>query len=357
MSTVKGPAMSLQASGRLGPDLHFRKAKGGAIAATNRTPQQLPTANQIISRALYSHGAALWSSLSTAQQDCFNLADDQPGTNKGFSMYIGSYMRIVASQLLAALRAQFANMTAPEIATWTAAAAQYTQSYQTPFSAGQAFELTAPTDLYTYHGLCAFWPMSEPEGMYILDYSGNGFHALLMPTYPANCPTRVTDPADKSRKVTSFNGSSHYINAGQDAKLQDLKSVVTDAQTTTPATSQQITGREYMPVARGKLIPLTLQIEASKARFMRQHGPLPIYSTGATSLQANTWARLCATWNVVDGRIYYDGVLDGTPVADTTAVNPAAKDREIGRYYTGLYFNGLLKNMRCYNRALALSET
>jgi len=71
------------------------------------------------------------------------------------------------------------------------------------------FVKVALADLYTHTHLVAYWSFNELTGNTVYDYSGNGHHALLKPTYPSNCPTRANSINEKYGKALYFNGTSY----------------------------------------------------------------------------------------------------------------------------------------------------
>jgi hypothetical protein len=66
---------------------------------------------------------------------------------------------------------------------------------------------------------------------------------------------------------------------------------------------------------------------------------------------ANTWAHLAATYDGTTIRLYVNGVQVATG-AQTAAISTSTSALAIGANFYGEYFNGLIDEVRIYNRAL-----
>ncbi|MFB9421176.1 LamG domain-containing protein, partial [Nonomuraea rubra] len=73
---------------------------------------------------------------------------------------------------------------------------------------------------------------------------------------------------------------------------------------------------------------------------------------GTASLPLNTWSHLAATYDGTTLRLYVNGVL----TSERTAGGPIRTDNGVlrigGNSLWGEYFNGLIDEVRIYNRAL-----
>jgi len=83
---------------------------------------------------------------------------------------------------------------------------------------------------------------------------------------------------------------------------------------------------------------------------------------GTTSISADTWVNICATYDNVNLNIYINGVLDGTTSLSGGAINDsgATGDFAIGTRKTSTggddFFNGEIANVQVYNRGLSSTE-
>jgi hypothetical protein len=82
--------------------------------------------------------------------------------------------------------------------------------------------------------------------------------------------------------------------------------------------------------------------------------PAGVFSPSA--LPVNTWTHLCGTYDGSTMKIYRNGVLAGS-IAQTGAISASSDGLYIGgNPYYGHNFNGLIDEVRIYNRALSVGE-
>jgi len=109
--------------------------------------------------------------------------------------------------IIGLLTAHWQVMTTAEKAEWAAKAKS-----ESPEIPGFAkFIKDANADLYTHHGLAGYWSMNELSGAQVLDYSGQGNHGTLKPTYPSDCPVRIDSFRKNYGRALSFDGSNDYV--------------------------------------------------------------------------------------------------------------------------------------------------
>jgi hypothetical protein len=81
-----------------------------------------------------------------------------------------------------------------------------------------------------------------------------------------------------------------------------------------------------------------------------------VRALGTSAIPLNAWTHLASTYDGANLRVYVNGVLAGT-TAVTGAIGGTANPLRIGGNLPwGEYFNGLIDEVRVYNRALAASE-
>src|SRR5262245_30746986 len=78
-----------------------------------------------------------------------------------------------------------------------------------------------------------------------------------------------------------------------------------------------------------------------------------VFATAA--LTANTWTHLAATYDRTTIRLYVNGVQVAS-AAQTAAISTSNAALTIGANTYGEYFNGLVDEVRIYNRALTAAE-
>jgi hypothetical protein len=203
---------------------------------------------------------------------------------------------------------------------------------------------TAPT------GLVAAYSFNEGTGTTLTDLSGNNLNGTIV--------NAAWSSSGKFGGALSFNGTSSYVDLGNPAALQLTGSMTIEAwvkAAATPADDGQIvaksngTGWEFK--TSPDTGPHTFGVGVSGATgSMTQR-----YSTTARAL--NTWYHVAGVFDA-SGRtlgIYVNGVLDNGTLRNTVPASQvnASVNVNIGRRTGGFYFNGLIDEVRIYNRALS----
>ena len=76
---------------------------------------------------------------------------------------------------------------------------------------------------------------------------------------------------------------------------------------------------------------------------------------GTAPLVAGVWTHLAATYDRTTIRFYVNGIQVAT-AAQTAAISTSNAVLTIGADFYGEYFNGLIDEVRIYNRALTAAE-
>jgi hypothetical protein len=203
-------------------------------------------------------------------------------------------------------------------------------------------------------GLVAAYNFNEGSGTTVADASGNGLTGTLQgATWTA---------AGKYGNALSFDGSSSYVDLGNPAQLQITGSLTLSAwvkAAANPADDGQIiaksdSGFGWQLKTSPDTGPHTFGYRLSGGGDVLAKR----YSTTVRSL--NVWYHVAGVYDAAASAldIYVNGVLDdgtlrGTipPFQSNSAVNV-----NIGRRSGGFYFNGIIDNVRIYNRALSAPE-
>lgn len=83
--------MSMEASGKIGPDLVFSKRKSGQMARYQRPPKDRETASQVLQRAVYTAGVSAWNALTEEQKsEWIESAVNLHMT--GYNLYMRNYL-------------------------------------------------------------------------------------------------------------------------------------------------------------------------------------------------------------------------------------------------------------------------
>lgn len=195
-------------------------------------------------------------------------------------------------------------------------------------------------------GLVGAWNFDEASGTTVTDVSGRGNHGTL------SAATRVTG---KNGKALSFNGINALVTVADSAAL-DLTSGMTLEAWVRPA---KLTGSWRTIVIKERQAHLSYALYAGND-LSRPSGH--VYTTrdastaGPAALPLNTWKHIATTWNGATQRFYVDGVQVGTATLSGGALVSSSPVRFGGNKVWGEYFEGLIDDVRIYNRALSASE-
>src|SRR6266487_1145308 len=85
-------------------------------------------------------------------------------------------------------------------------------------------------------------------------------------------------------------------------------------------------------------------------------GGAPAYDIGSNTLTTGRWYHLAFTYNAADGGVgYIDGAVDGTTISNGD-LDVASNNVRFGDDTLGRYFDGVIDDLRIYNRALSKAE-
>jgi len=202
-------------------------------------------------------------------------------------------------------------------------------------------------------GLVGWWTFDGKDmaGNYAVDKSGNGNRGLL--TGSNGVPVRTIG---KIGQGLSFDGVDDYVN---------IPGVINLAKVTVSAWAYSHKGATAgnQEIFANKNDTITLRWSDNNAA----PGNVPAFfliiggsyqnARASTVLSANIWNHLVGTYDGTTLRIYVDGVLAGSTVAVGT-IDATTLDSLIGVHNSLAtnFFNGLLDDVRIYNRALSNDE-
>lgn len=199
------------------------------------------------------------------------------------------------------------------------------------------------------NGLVAAYGFDETTGTQVLDASGNGNHGTL-----ANA-TRAT--LAKFGRSLSFNGSNSLVTVN-DSNSLDLTNGMTISAWVYP--TSWATGWKAL-VMKERPSGLAYALSANSdlgqpAASLRIAGADRSLSAGA-HLPSNTWTHLVATYDGATQRLFVNGAQVGSR-AQTGTLETSASPLRIGgnTVWANEYFQGLIDEVRVYNRALSQTE-
>ncbi len=191
------------------------------------------------------------------------------------------------------------------------------------------------------------WHFDEDSGTTVTDSSGNGntgtyYGETFNDGTLKNGPQWVDG---KFGKALSFDGVDDYVDCGNDSSLNLDNEVTVEAW--------------IKPIA----VPSSGEGLASKADLsygLTYYGNGQVYfytysgsHFSTTSLPTGEWSHVVGTYDGTTRRLYVNGVLKDEDNDPGLSLSSSAKFK-IG-YYSG-YFNGLIDEVRIYNRALSEAE-
>ncbi len=210
------------------------------------------------------------------------------------------------------------------------------QEIRTLYQSGQTKLLAANNA-----GLVGYWSLDEGTGIIARDYSGNNNHGLLV-----NNPTWVDGIKGKALK---FNGTNNYIVSQLAIKTQRNFSYSCWIKWNGSTGTSNFIISNGMSGSNG----VGLYISSS-ATLNAEIASILVFSSGFTMI-SNIWFFCTLTCDSSVTKIYLNSVLGG----GTSLSSPVVPT---GNTYVGntsggnAGFNGLIDDVRVYNRALSQSE-
>lgn len=305
MAKLKGPLFSVSAHGKLGRALSYSQRKGQALTRKYSYPKRAASLSQLTQRTIIGMLNAQWAAMSAADKD-----------------------------------------------TWEATRA----SAGAKMSAYNFFIKTAQTDLYTHSGLIAFYPFNESTGGTIYDASGNGLDGTLYPSYPTNCPQRLSSSINyKFGNDIVFDGIDDYAKVPHNNKMNitDKLSIALWCRPQNTGTSNILITKEYNAKPFwGLYINASGEFMTTIANATNEY----YYSSGALIKGWDTWYFHVITFDGTTKKSYHDGVYRNST---TTAINISAtnntNDIKIADA-VGMRLYGRLNNIMLFNRVLSPVE-
>lgn len=208
-------------------------------------------------------------------------------------------------------------------------------------------------------GLVGYWNFDEVNGTTANDSSGNGNTGTLV-----NGPTWTTGKVGSG--ALSFDGVDDRINAGSSSSLDNLHTTggLSISLWINPRTSGENGGGRIIDKDESTSGTFYLAMSGNTQLQFIKDGSTDLYiKTNTSSVSLNNWQHIALTW---DGSTNASGVhiyVNGTETSYYTqtngvSLNPdASMNLLIGSNQYGNYsFDGLMDEVRIYNRALSASE-
>ncbi|WP_206068505.1 LamG-like jellyroll fold domain-containing protein [Nonomuraea composti] len=239
----------------------------------------------------------------------------------------------------------------------TAPSPQGEQAFKSWSDGGAAaHNLVAPATAATYTatyeavqappGLVAAYGMNENAGSTVADSSGSG--------NTGTAANATWSASGKYGRALSFNGTSSWVTVNDAPSLRLTNGMTLEAWVN-PATVNS--WRTVIHKQYGNDLAYVLAAGNDNNRPAAIiHTTGEVGAGGTASLPLNTWSHLATTYDGTTLRLYVNGVLAG----QRTAGGPIRTDNGIlrigGNSLWSEYFNGLIDEVRIYNRALNATE-
>ncbi|MDD3985457.1 MAG: hypothetical protein PHY59_06170, partial [Methanobacterium sp.] len=197
------------------------------------------------------------------------------------------------------------------------------------------------TNLMNDSGLVLYMPFEENTGTITKDWSTNNLTGTI------SSGTTWTD--GKYGKALNYNGND-YVNFGDENLLEGFSQITISAwiKPTVLSGYQFIVGKEAI---------YKVDLENNHIRFLTGNNWAGSILTSATTLTSNSLYYITLTYDGSVKKLYINGVLDSNTVLTTGALGVNTNLFSIGaRGSWTEYFNGLIDEVRIYNRSLTQKE-
>jgi len=204
----------------------------------------------------------------------------------------------------------------------------------------------AEAETFVTDGLVSYWTFDNVAGKKVEDDWGNNDGTIV------GAPQTVDG---KIRKALKFDGSDDNINMGNPDDLNfgeggySIEAWIKTNNDGPIITKMQSSNERgwYNRVADGKLHN-RLQVDNGNS------------GESTSNVSDDNWRHTLTVIDREGGRqqVYIDGTLEGNPqIADVVGSVSSERDVVIGSYHDGqVYFNGIIDEVRIYNRALSEAE-
>ena len=201
-------------------------------------------------------------------------------------------------------------------------------------------------------GLVGYWPFDEGTGTTAYDHSGNNNTGTL-----TNGPTWQSGTNCKQGGCLSFDGVDDYVNAGSDSVLSNTEAITLIAWVRSNSSTQTwntVVGKGFEKTAN-----YSFEAYSNWIRLTIGNGT-SYYTSVVYTPVLGGWFSIAGVFeksssSVTTLNIYINGSLLASNnyfVPLTLSDAPLG----VGHSYSNGYFNGLVDDVRVYNRALSVAE-
>jgi hypothetical protein len=219
----------------------------------------------------------------------------------------------------------------------------------------------APNNL----GLVGYWSFNEGTSTIAGDFSGNGNHGTLQSF--ANPPTATSGWGNgKFGHALNFDGADDGVNVGKNPSINDLPSMTISAWVKARSLGEGSVGRIIdKSNSTGYAFWISSTASTNNISFLANFATPMIRRSSSNAIIFNEWRHVVVTWDgsftAANTHLYVNGVETGYAVTTNGSggyVSDANDNLVIGNDSPSPVstFDGLIDEVRVYNRALSASE-
>ena len=203
---------------------------------------------------------------------------------------------------------------------------------------------------YNRGGPVGYWKFDEGSGDTAYDESNNNNDGNLAGTCPggSTCPTWVEG---KYGSALSFDGTNDYVDAGGNVPNNITNQLTVEEWIYPIATIQASTFHVQQGDIATNNYDFGIYNMSNYVPSFYVYTGASVGCPGSTVLTANTWYHLVGTYDGSYLRLYVNGILEGTPTAQTGNVRDNGYNFIMGVAQTNKYYHGLIDDVRIYNYA------
>jgi len=214
-------------------------------------------------------------------------------------------------------------------------------------NAATAVSLRAASNL----GLVGYWTFDEGTGLRANDFSGKNNYGTLSGT------TKPTWVSGKHGKALSFDGSSGYVKSTITNGLSGSFTMSAWVKLNTTANDKAVLASNVSSYSN-YWAELAQSVSNRWVAYLYDGTNNPVVGSAVNTLQVGVWTHIVFVRDVSQDKLllYLDGQSAATPVTDTTTSVPVYSEFDVGWTQAHGFTNGLIDDVRIYNRALSATE-